>query len=82
MHRNKLDHLQTGQSSDSPTTFPVLPQFGFLRLRAVLDVYPVSRSTWWSGVKAGRYPKPVRLSRRVVAWDVREIRALIEAAKK
>jgi len=40
-------------------------------------IIPVSKSTWWAGVKAGRYPKPVKLSDRTTAWRVEDIRALI-----
>ncbi|MHB8391855.1 MAG: helix-turn-helix transcriptional regulator [Acidobacteriaceae bacterium] len=58
-----------------------LPETGFVRLPAVLRVFPVSKSTWWSGVKAGKYPAPVRtLGKRITAWRVEDIRALIEAA--
>ena len=58
-----------------------LPATGFLRLRyilAPLGPIPVSRSTWWAGVKDGRYPKPVKLGPRITAWRVEDIRTLIE----
>ena len=58
--------------------FSTLPETGFLRLPAVLRLYPVSRSSWWAGVKTGRYPKPVKLGTRTTAWRVEDIRALIE----
>ena len=36
-------------------------------------------STWWAGVKSGRYPKPVKtLGERITAWRVEDIRAFIE----
>jgi prophage regulatory protein len=41
-------------------------------------IIPVSRSTWWAGVKDGRYPRPIKLSERCTAWRVEDIRALIE----
>ncbi|WP_246499010.1 helix-turn-helix transcriptional regulator [Microvirga soli] len=41
---------------------------------------PVSRSTWWAGIKDGRYPKPVKLGPRITAWRVEDIRALIAGA--
>ena len=41
---------------------------------------PVGKSTWWDGVKSGRYPKPVKLGPRITAWRVEDIRALIEGA--
>lgn len=58
-----------------------LPQTGFLRLKyilAPLGPIPVSRSTWWAGVKAGRFPKPMKLGPRTTAWRVEDIRRLIE----
>jgi len=57
-----------------------LPDTGFLRLPQVLLLIPVSRSTWWAGVRSGRYPQPTRaLGNRITAWRVEDIRALIEA---
>ncbi len=50
---------------------------GFLRLPEVLRLYPVSKSTWWAGVKDGRFPKPVKLSRRCTAWRAEDIHILI-----
>lgn len=47
------------------------------KLPAVLQKFPVSRSAWLAGVKAGRYPAPVRLSARSVAWRADDIRALV-----
>lgn len=51
---------------------------GFLRLPDVLRLVPVSKSTWWAGIKAGRYPAPVRISSNAVAWKVSDIRELCE----
>ena len=66
-----------------------LPETGFMRLSQIIGnrksdppiaaVIPVSKSTWWAGVKSGRYPQPVRtLGLRITAWRVNDIRALIE----
>lgn len=65
-----------------------LPQTGFLRLNQIIGdkkkgipaIIPVSKSTFWAGVKTGRYPKPVKLSERCTAWTVESIMALIENA--
>lgn len=57
------------------------PANGLLRLPQVLDLYPVSRSGWWAGVKSGKYPAPVKLGPRTTAWRASDIKALIEAAK-
>lgn len=55
-----------------------LPETGFIRLPDVLRVYPVGKSTWWAGVRSGRYPASVHLGDRITAWRVEDIRALIE----
>lgn len=58
-----------------------LPETGFVRLRAILAPHgpiPIGRSTWWAGVKAGRFPKPVKIGPRTTAWRVEDIRALVE----
>ncbi|MAN73029.1 MAG: hypothetical protein CME84_02930 [Henriciella sp.] len=58
-----------------------LPETGFLRLKSILAPYgpiPVSKSTWWAGVKDGRFPKPKKLGARVTVWRVEDIRDLIE----
>jgi predicted DNA-binding transcriptional regulator AlpA len=66
----------------------ILPETGYVRLSQIIGnskadppipaIIPVSRSTWLEGVKTGRYPRPVKLGPRVVAWRVSEIRDLIE----
>jgi predicted DNA-binding transcriptional regulator AlpA len=56
-----------------------LPATGYLRLPQILAIIPVSKSTWWAGVRSGRYPQPTRaLGARITAWSVESIRALIE----
>jgi predicted DNA-binding transcriptional regulator AlpA len=60
------------------STAAVLPETGFVRLPTILQVYPVSRSAWWQGVREGRYPAAVKLSPRVTAWRTEDIRALIQ----
>jgi prophage regulatory protein len=54
---------------------------GYVRLADILapaGPLPISKSTWWAGIKAGRYPKPVKLGPRITAWRVDDIRALID----
>ncbi|MCI1005188.1 AlpA family phage regulatory protein [Herbaspirillum sp. C7C8] len=48
-----------------------------LRLPAVLNLIPVGRSTWYAGINDGRYPEPVRLGRRCVAWRMRDIQKVL-----
>lgn len=65
-----------------------LPTEGYLRLPQIIGdktanpiipaVIPVCKSTWWQGVKSGKFPKPIKLSPRVTVWKVIDIRQLIE----
>jgi len=50
---------------------------GFMRLEDVLNVFPVSKSAWYQGVKDGIYPAPIKLSERTAAYRVSDIRALL-----
>jgi prophage regulatory protein len=60
---------------------PAIPNEGYMRLPAVLSVFPVSKSTWWAGISAGRFPKGVKLGPRITAWKVKDIRKLIESVE-
>lgn len=67
-----------------------LPETGFVRLPQIVGdpkakpptppIIPVCKSAWWSGVKSGRFPQPVKLGPRTTAWRVEDIRALIKSA--
>ncbi|MFZ3208516.1 MAG: AlpA family phage regulatory protein [Geobacteraceae bacterium] len=62
-----------------------LPETGLVRLSQILGdkkkgipaIIPVSKSSWWAGVKSGRYPKPIKLGERTTCWNVIDIRQLI-----
>ena len=66
-----------------------LPETGFLRLSQIIGnpkagippIIPVKKSCWWSGVRSGRFPQPVKLGERITAWRVEDIRALISSAR-
>ena len=51
---------------------------GFIRIKSILKIFPISRSSWYQGVADGRFPKPVKLGVRTSAWRVEDIRALID----
>lgn len=59
-----------------------LPATGFIRLPDVLAFVPIGRSSWWAGVRDGKYPKPVKLSPQVSAWRAEDIHALIDRLGK
>ena len=46
-----------------------------LRQKQLLEVVPFSKATLWRKVKAGTFPKPVKLSEGITAWQVTDIEA-------
>lgn len=60
------------------------PETGFVRIWQIIKPdgpIPVSRSTWWAGIKDGRFPKPMKLGSRVTVWRAEDIRAMYETPK-
>ena len=61
--------------------YPTFPRTGFVRLSSILAPFgpiPVSKSTWWQGVKDGRFPQPQKLGPRTTVWKAEDIRALFD----
>jgi prophage regulatory protein len=64
-----------------------LPETGFVRLHQIIGcrkrgtpgVLPIGRTSFLNGVKSGKYPKPIKLGERSVAWRVEDIRALVNS---
>ncbi|MBC7980300.1 MAG: AlpA family phage regulatory protein [Armatimonadetes bacterium] len=57
---------------------PKIPEV-YLRLHQILAAIPVSRSTWYRGIRSGRYPMQVRISANIVGWKQSEIARLVES---
>lgn len=61
----------------------------FLRAKQILGdkkkgippMFPVSATTWWNGVKSGRFPQPVRFGKRMTMWRAADIHLLIEQGR-
>ena len=70
----------------------ILPETGFLRLKQIIGdpksdppipaLIPVGKSTWWAGVKSGRFPKAIKLTPRTTVWRVEDIREYINDPTK
>lgn len=66
-----------------------LPSTGFISLSQIIGsiksnippAIPVSRTTWWRGVKEGRYPQGVKISARRTAWRAEDIQNLLNSFK-
>ena len=54
-----------------------LPLEGFVKLPGLMSVTKLSRSTIYAEVKKGKFPAPIKLSERSVAWPVESVRAWI-----
>ena len=73
-------------SSSAPIQYYPLPDSAFIREAQLVQSpkrpdspapLPFSAPTLWRKVKAGTFPKPHRLSERVTAWKVGDVRAWI-----
>lgn len=63
------------KSSENSSAFHALPGVALVRLDQFLGtVAPVSRATWFRMIKAGQAPPPIKLSKRVSAWRVSDLR--------
>ncbi|KAA0889936.1 AlpA family transcriptional regulator [Pusillimonas sp. ANT_WB101] len=62
-----------------------LPATGLLRLKQIIGdkkagihpLIPVSRETWYTGMRSGRYPQSVKIGAQAVAWRVEDIRKIM-----
>ena len=53
-----------------------LPAVGYVRQSQLIPtIVPFSSATLWRRVNSGGFPRPVKLSERVTAWRVEDIRA-------
>lgn len=59
-------------------TKPYIERERFLRLKQVLEIFPVSSSTWWAGVKDKKFPQPIRICSRITVWKASEIFQMIK----
>lgn len=62
------------QAADALIQFDTRPASSFVRLPVVCGLYSCSPATAWRWVKAGKIPAPVKLSDRVTAWRVGDLR--------
>lgn len=72
--------LSSSPTTPAPALQPALkglPSTGFLRQPQVLGLVPISKSTLWRRVQAGTFPEPIKLSERITAWRVEDVRQWI-----
>lgn len=78
-----MNTLVSAPDRIEPPASPVainLPQSGYLRQSQLIPVLvPFSSSTLWRKVRLGEFPAPVKLSERITAWRVEDVRAWLQA---
>lgn len=87
-HQSPFTTSFSQNRSDSPSFSNSLPKTGFLRLPQIIGnpkadppipaLIPISKSSWWKGVKEGRFPASLKLSARTTVWRAADIYKLIE----
>ncbi|BAQ46715.1 helix-turn-helix transcriptional regulator [Methylobacterium aquaticum] len=73
---NANDNIPPGGTPPTPSA--TLPATGLVRLSRVLELIPISRSSFYAGQAKGLYPRPVAIGPRARAYRVEDIRTLIE----
>jgi len=63
------------KSIQAPET--ILPDSLYRLNQFIPHHIPVSRSTWWNGVKSGRFPQPQKLGPRTTVWRGRDLLELV-----
>lgn len=76
------------KSTINYSVFDALPNSAFIRESQLVQSpkrpdtpapLPFSAPTLWRKVKAGTFPKPIKLSQRVTCWNVGAVRAWMTA---
>ncbi len=49
-----------------------------LRLSEVLELISISKSSWYAGLKSGRFPKPMEVGPRTKRYRHRDIKAICD----
>lgn len=60
-------YVRLAQICGNPKASPPIPAF-----------LPIGKSTWYEGIRTGRFPKPSKLGPRVSMWRAEDIRRLVE----
>ena len=61
------------------------PRDGFLRLHDIIGpggLIPVSKSTWYQGIKDSIFPRGVKLTKRTTGWPAQEIFDLVDRLRR
>ena len=59
-------------------TEPADLNYALYRIEAVLKLIPISRASFYNGIRGGKYPPPIKIGPRTSVWRARQIHALID----
>ena len=86
--RQNVKSITAQQPISHISVFDALPNSAYVRAAQLVQSpkrpdstapLPFSEPTLWREVKAGTFPKPIKLSKRVTAWKVGAVRAWLLA---
>ena len=69
---NPFEELQK-----SLALFPYMPDDAHVRQPVVEALWPQSTPKLWADIKEGKFPAPVKISKRSVAWRVGDLREFL-----
>ena len=82
---NPADQLADDGSASQAQVMQTVPSMQqvpvdvLIRLPAVLQIIPVSRSKFYKEIKRGAYPKPQKIGQRISVWRLSTINSLAMA---
>ena len=88
MNTSVATNIPAQKPTITPSIFDALPDSAFIREAQLVQSpkrpehpapLPFSAPTLWRMVAAGTFPKPIKLSERVTAWNVGAVRAWMNA---
>lgn len=64
------------KASTSITRFDDLPDMALIQIRPLIGygILPYSATTIWRKCRSNEFPKPIKVSKGITAWRVRDIR--------
>ncbi len=69
---NNLEEIQSNHKNQTLES-----NLGFYRLPQILELIPMSKSSWWSGINSGKLPKGFNIGSNIAVWLKADIHKLL-----